>query len=127
MTLTFSIPGQFFPDQRLFYADAQTTSLLNGIRFLNETVAYAVDAVNHRVLQLEVEENAEGSPTVVGSSVFCADPTMLQPNDLTLSRVGTVFTSGMRWLADTNDTHGDIWSCTKNGEVIWSSIKFLVS
>ncbi|OXA61124.1 gluconolactonase [Folsomia candida] len=108
--------GQFHPQQRLFYADPVPNTHFNGIRFLNDNTAYTVDVANHRVLQLTVNEYPDG-PTVVGSSVFCADPTMLQPNDLTLSKLGTVFTSGMRWLQDTNDTHGDIWSCLQNGEV----------
>jgi len=107
--------GRAFPSQRLFYSDALTSSLLNGIRFLNANTAFAVDAVNHRVLKLNVVEDGEGT-SVESSSVYCSDPEMLQPNDLTLSRTGTVFTSGMRWISDTDDTHGDIWSCTPSGQ-----------
>jgi sugar lactone lactonase YvrE len=102
--------GRVSPSQRLFYSDSLKNSLLNGIRFLDSNTAFAADAVNHRVLQLNVVEDGEGT-FVDSSSVFCSDPTMLQPNDLTLSVTGTVFTSGMRWLSDTDNTHGDIWSC----------------
>jgi len=106
--------GQVYPSQGLFYADEVVSSLLNGIRFLNSSRAYVVDAVNHRVLQLDV--NVEN--VVTASRVFCSDQQMLQPNDLTLSiRAGTVITSGMRWLADSDDTHGDLYSCLADGRV----------
>jgi gluconolactonase len=108
--------GQIYPTQRLFYSDSLKNSLLNGIRFLNDHTAFAVDAVNHRVLRLNVVDTSEGV-SVDSSTVFCSDPNMLQPNDLTLSRTGTVFTSGMRWISDTDNTHGDIWSCTLSGQV----------
>lgn len=42
---------------------------------------------------------------------------MINPNDLTLSKTGTVYTSGMNWVDDTDDTDGDIWSCLPNGTV----------
>lgn len=109
--------GQVHPKQRLFYEDEFQTSLLNGIRFLNENTTYVADAVNHRILELSL--TLKGEDTVVtGSRVFCASQQMLQPNDLTLAlKTGTVITSGMQWLADTNDTHGDIWACLPNGQV----------
>ncbi|CAL8118665.1 unnamed protein product [Orchesella dallaii] len=109
--------GQVYPSQGLFYTDEVLSSLLNGIRFLSSSRAYVVDAVNHRVLQLDVN-TSENASVVTGSTVFCSDQQMLQPNDLTLSiRAGTVITSGMRWIADTDDTHGDIWVCLPDGRV----------
>lgn len=108
---TFQL-GQITPSQKLFYRDSNESSLLNGIRFLNSKTAFVADAVNHRVLKLTLDKSEN-----IRSENYCSDPTMLQPNDITLSSTGTIFTSGMKWLADTNDTHGDIWSCRQDGTV----------
>jgi len=105
--------GQVAPEQKLFFRDTDQSSYFNGIRYLNSETAFIADVVNHRILKLTVQPDN----VVSKSEVFCSDPNMLQPNDLTLSVTGTVFTSGMRWLADTNNTHGDIWSCLPNGTV----------
>jgi sugar lactone lactonase YvrE len=111
--------GQAFPAQRLFYSDELRNSLLNGIRFYNSSTAYVVDAVNHRVLALNITEEADDQTKVIDSTVFCSSNDMLQPNDLTLSiRTGAVFTSGMQWLSNTNETHGDIWACLQNGRTV---------
>lgn len=105
--------GQVFPQQRLFYRDINRSSYFNGIRFLNSATAFIADAENHRVLKLTV-----GPGNVVSnSSNYCSDVNMIQPNDITLSKTGTVFTSGMKWLPDTNNTDGDIWSCLPDGTV----------
>lgn len=104
--------GQVAPSQKLFYRDRNESSLLNGIRFLNSKTAFVADAVNHRVLKLTLNENDR-----ILSEDYCSSPEMIQPNDITLSFSGTIFTSGMRWLADTNSSHGDIWSCKQDGTV----------
>lgn len=103
--------GQVFPQQRLFYSDTNTGSFFNGIRFLNSVTALVADVTNHRILKLTV---GDGN-VVTNSTNYCSDANMLQPNDLTVSKTGTVFTSGMNWLADTDDTDGDIWSCLPHG------------
>lgn len=108
--------GQVAPHQRLFYSDSLQSSLLNGIRFVNQSLAYIADAVNHRVLKLNLQEEG-GNSVVTSSGVFCTDSTMLQPNDLTLAlKTGVIITSGMKWLADTDNTKGDIWACLPSGE-----------
>lgn len=103
--------GQMFPQQRLLYRDVNTASFFNGIRFLNSETALVADVTNHRVLKLTVD--ATGN--VTSNSNYCSDMTMIQPNDLTVSRSGTVFTSGMNWIANTGNTDGDIWSCLPDG------------
>ncbi|KAJ6647302.1 Gluconolactonase [Pseudolycoriella hygida] len=103
--------GQVYPQQRLFYADVNQLSFFNGIRFLNSTTALVADVANHRVLQLSLG----AGNTVTGNKNYCSDMRMLQPNDLTLSKTGTVFTSGMNWIDDTDDKDGDIWSCLPDG------------
>lgn len=108
---TFQL-GQVSPHQELFYRDLNESSLLNGIRFLNARTAFVADAVNHRVLKLTLDDR-----NGIRSENFCSDAEMIQPNDITLSADGTIFTSGMKWKADTNSTHGDIWSCRQDGTV----------
>lgn len=108
---TFQL-GHVTPSQKLFYRDNNESSLLNGIRFLNSKIAFVADAVNHRVLKLTLDETDQ-----IRSENYCSNPEMIQPNDIALSSSGTIFTSGMKWLADTNDTHGDIWSCRQDGTV----------
>lgn len=108
---TFQL-GQVSPSQKLFYRDSNESSLLNGIRFLNSKIAFVADAVNHRVLKLTLDERGQ-----IRSENYCSDPQMIQPNDITLSSSGTIFTSGMKWLANTNSSNGDIWSCRSDGTV----------
>jgi len=103
--------GQAFPTQEILYSDPSTNSYVNGIRFLSNTTAYVADVVNHRVIQLTLAK-VNSSWTVTGNSTFCANQSMLQPNDLTVSSNGVVFTSGMNWVSDTDDQDGDIWSCS---------------
>lgn len=104
--------GQVFPQQKLFYNDTNLDSYFNGIRFFNSESAFVADK-NHRVLKLNL-----GPGTVVLSSEnFCTDSRMIEPNDLTISVKGTIYTSGMNWVDDTNEFDGDIWSCLPNGTV----------
>lgn len=104
--------GQVYPLQRLFYSDTNRDSFFNGIRFLNSESAFVADK-NHRVLKL----NVGPGNVVLSSENFCSDPTMIEPNDLTVSVTGTIFTSGMNWIDDTDEFDGDIWSCHPNGTV----------
>lgn len=105
--------GQMYPQQKLFYSDILTSSYLNGIRFLNSATAFIADATSHRILKLTVDSGN----VVTNSSTYCSDMNMIQPNDITLSKTGTVFTSGENYVANTDDTDGDIWSCLPDGTV----------
>lgn len=104
------------PYQQLFFADPQGNTYYNGIRFFNDREAFATDMANHRVVRLSLETTANAT-TVIGSSTFCQNSNMLQPNDLAIARSGIVFLSGMNWSDNTVDTDGDIWSCTPQGDV----------
>lgn len=108
---TFQL-GEITPSQKLFYRDSNESSLLNAIRFSNAKTAYVADAVNHRVLKLTLNDGNR-----IQSENFCSNPEMIQPNDITLSSSGTIFTSGMKWSPDSNNTNGDIWSCKQDGTV----------
>ncbi|KAG4073213.1 hypothetical protein HA402_005748 [Bradysia odoriphaga] len=109
--------GQFFPGQQFVFADPQANTYYNGIRFFNDREAFATDMVNHRVVRLTLETIAN-TTTVTGSSTFCQNSNMLQPNDLAISRSGIIFLSGMNWSDNTVDTDGDIWSCTPQGTAL---------
>lgn len=104
--------GQVYPHQRLLHRDDNHNSFFNGIRFFDSRTAYVADK-NHRVLKL----NLGADNIVLSSEDFCHDPTMIEPNDLTISVTGTIYTSGMNFQDDTYDNDGDIWSCHPNGTV----------
>lgn len=104
--------GQIYPQQKLFYTDTNHDSYFNGIRFLNAESAFAADK-NHRVLKL----NLGPGNVVLSSENFCSDSRMIEPNDLTISVTGMVYTSGMNWVDDTDEFDGDIWSCNPNGTI----------
>ncbi|KAG4079863.1 hypothetical protein HA402_014994 [Bradysia odoriphaga] len=104
--------GQVFPQQKLFYNDSNLNSFFNGIRFYDSESAFVADK-NHRVLKL----NVGPGNVVLSSEDFCADSRMIEPNDLVVSVTGTVYTSGMNWIDDTNEFDGDVWSCLPNGTV----------
>jgi len=105
--------GQLWPSQRIIYQDPITSTYFNGIRFVNETTAFVVDK-RQRVLKLQLEIQ-DGQTVVNGSTVFCQNSSMIEPNDLTFSRSGTLFLSGQNWVPDANATDGDVWSCTPDG------------
>ncbi|KAJ1979697.1 hypothetical protein H4R33_005652 [Dimargaris cristalligena] len=99
--------------QSLFYKDADATTWFNSMRFVKTSsgiVTYAGDVVGHRVLKLT---GAAGSLT---SSVFCQDPTMLQPNDMAAASTGDLFLSGMNYTATTTKGNGDLWWCNAQGQ-----------
>lgn len=76
------------------YTDPMTNSYYNGIWFLNLTLAYAADVVNHRVVELTLQVQG-GNSVVTSARNFCSSSFMLQPCAVAISRSGTVFTSGM--------------------------------
>ncbi|KAJ9057463.1 hypothetical protein DSO57_1022411 [Entomophthora muscae] len=105
--------GQIYPEQKLIFKDDRLKSFLNAIRFINSTTAFAADAANHHILKLKIDPVTN---LVVESSIFCSDPTMIQPNDLVLSSTGYIFTSGMRSIDNNTSTDGDIWVCSPSGQ-----------
>lgn len=104
--------GQITPQQKLFYIDDNHASFFNGIRFFNSQTAFVADK-NHRVLQI----NVDPGNVVSSSRTYCGNETMVEPNDLTISKSGTIYTSGQNWISDTDSTDGDIWSCLPDGTI----------
>ncbi|ORY00481.1 calcium-dependent phosphotriesterase [Basidiobolus meristosporus CBS 931.73] len=104
--------GQITP-QELFYEDKFTKgTALNALRFFikgDKAFAYAADYVNHRIVELTINEEE------IISRNFCSSPNMLQPNDIALSRKGFLYLSGMRWRPNNQAGDGDLWMCTPDG------------
>jgi sugar lactone lactonase YvrE len=99
--------GKASKPQAEFYRDNLTTSYVNGVRFVSKKVAYVAEVINHRVLKLDLNDSGK----VAASSVLCSDPTMIQPNDIAVTKGGVVFTSGSKFASTTTDKSGDIWVC----------------
>lgn len=102
--------GFYDLDQEEFFEDAKAT--FNGLRFLpsagRSRRALAADTSNHRVLQ--IEQSRDGAKP--SSRVFCADPAMVEPNDLAVAyRAGRIYTSGQNYTATTRVGDGDLWMC----------------
>lgn len=105
--------GQVYPEQKLIFKDGTPKAFLNAIRFLNPSTAFAADVANHQILKLDIDP---ASSLVTGSSVFCSDKSMIQPNDIVVSSTGFIFTSGMSFVDNNTSTDGDIWVCSPRGE-----------
>ncbi|KAG6548655.1 hypothetical protein Mapa_009809 [Marchantia paleacea] len=96
--------------QKEFFEDAIAT--FNGLRFLPSARAsrraLAADTTNNRVLQIE-QSTASAQPT---SRVFCTDPSMVEPNDLTVAyKAGRIYISGQNYTATTLVGDGNLWMC----------------
>ncbi|KAK9685710.1 hypothetical protein K7432_015406 [Basidiobolus ranarum] len=104
--------GQVTP-QELFYEDKFTKgTAFNALRFFiknDKTLAYAADYVNHRVVELTINDEE------IISKNFCTNANMLQPNDLALSKAGFIYLSGMKWRANGQAGDGDLWMCSPDG------------
>ncbi|KAJ3122102.1 hypothetical protein HK098_003124 [Nowakowskiella sp. JEL0407] len=102
--------------QSLKYADSDTSTGFNGIRFVcddgkTDKVFLAADVVNKRVV---IVQDKDGKSE---SKVFCSDLNMLQgvPNDLTVDLdKQRVYLSGQAWGSDTT-ADGEVWKCDKSG------------
>ncbi|CAG8502599.1 7669_t:CDS:2 [Ambispora gerdemannii] len=101
--------GQVLPTQQLFFR-GDNKSFFNSIRFLpsknkNEQIALTGDVLQHRVLK--IVKKGKNTKT----SVFCADPRIVQPNDLAVTKSGRVYLSGQNFTHDTKVGDGSLWLC----------------
>lgn len=91
----------------IFNASAEGVAnppLINGAKFLKDGRILVADANNSRVLSVKD----------ASASTFCADPAILQPNDLALSVniPDTIYLSGQNYTATTiAGEHGALWTC----------------
>ena len=91
--------------QEKSYVTLPGTSIGNGIRFDRQGMMYVADYVNHNVLRVD--------PKTRKISVFAHDGQMNQPNDLTISKDGTLFASDPNWGKST----GQIWRIDPKGNI----------
>ncbi|KAJ1966768.1 hypothetical protein IWQ62_002265 [Dispira parvispora] len=110
----------------LIYRDRDPNTWLNSVRSIRPPPGYKPhhlrlltgDVKGHRVLQLDyttrtADNLVPHSPVV---SVRCADPGMLQPNDIAVTSDGHVYLSGMNYTQDSTLGDGDLWWCSPEGK-----------
>ena len=87
------------------FVDMPEGSLANGIRFNRQGIAFLADHTGHNVLRLD--------PRTRRLDVFAHESTMNQPNDLVISRDGTLWASDPSWAKST----GQVWRIDLNRKV----------
>jgi gluconolactonase len=80
-------------------------SLANGIRFDRQGIAFVADHTGHNILRLD--------PGARKLDVFAHESTMSQPNDLAISRDGTLWASDPNWAKST----GQVWRIDRDAKV----------
>jgi len=87
------------------FIDMPAGSLANGIRFNRKGIAFLADHTGHNVLRLD--------PRTRQLDIFAHESTMNQPNDLAISRDGTLWASDPSWAKST----GQVWRIDRNRRV----------
>lgn len=80
-------------------------SLGNGIRFDKKGVMFVADYTGHSILRVNMKTRKV--------SVFAHEPTMNQPNDIAISRDGTLWASDPNWANST----GQVWRVDRKGKI----------
>lgn len=80
-------------------------SLGNGIRFDQKGMMFVADYTGHAILRV--------NPKTRKISVFAHEPAMNQPNDIAISRDGTLWASDPNWANST----GQIWRIDRKGNI----------
>ena len=81
-------------------------SLGNGIRFDQKGMMFVADYTGHAILRV--------NPKTRKVSVFAHEATMNQPNDIAISRNGTLWASDPNWANST----GQVWRIDRKGKII---------
>lgn len=98
--------GRVTPDGRAeVFLEMPAGSLGNGIRFDRAGLMYVADYTGHNVLRVD--------PRTKAVSILAHEPTMNQPNDLAISKTGTLWASDPDWKNST----GQVWRIDLNGRV----------
>jgi len=98
--------GRVSPDGRgEVFIEMPEGSLANGIRFNRQGIAFLADHTGHNVLRLD--------PRTRQLDVFAHEATMNQPNDLAMSRDGTLWASDPSWAKST----GQVWRIDRDRKV----------
>jgi sugar lactone lactonase YvrE len=98
--------GRVTPDGKgEVFVEMPAGSLGNGIRFDKKGLMFVADYTGHSILRVD--------PKTRKISVFAHEPTMNQPNDIAISRDGTLWASDPNWAKST----GQVWRIDRNGKV----------
>jgi sugar lactone lactonase YvrE len=99
--------GRVSPDGRAeVFVEMPAGSLANGIRFNKKGIAFLADYTGHNILRLD--------PKTKKIDVFAHIPTTAQPNDVAISKDGTLWASDPDWKAST----GQVWRIDLDGKVV---------
>ena len=91
--------------QGAVFVEMPAGSLGNGIRFDRHGVMFVADHTGHNILRID--------PVTHKIKVFAHEASMNQPNDIAISRDGTLWASDPNWAAST----GQVWSISRKGKV----------
>lgn len=80
-------------------------SLGNGIRFDKKGMMFVADYTGHSILRVD--------PKTRKVTIFGHEPTMNQPNDIAISRDGTLWASDPNWANST----GQVWRVDRKGKI----------
>ena len=98
--------GRVTPDGKgEVFVEMPDGSLGNGIRFDQKGMMFVADYTGHSILRLD--------PKTRKISVFAHEPTMNQPNDIAISRDGTLWASDPNWANST----GQVWRIDRKGKI----------
>jgi sugar lactone lactonase YvrE len=98
--------GRVTPDGKgEIFVEMPDGSLGNGIRFNRKGTMFVADYTGHNILRID--------PKTRKIEVFAHEATMNQPNDIAISKDGTLWASDPDWAKST----GQIWRIDRNGKV----------
>lgn len=75
----------------------------NGIRFLNDTILYVADYINHKIWSMNIN--------TLQMLVHASNPMMNQPNDIAIMKNGILFASDPNWKKG----NGQLWKINVDG------------
>jgi gluconolactonase len=98
--------GRVTPDGKgEVFVEMPEGSLANGIRFDKKGVMFVADYTGHNILRID--------PKTRKITTFAHEASMSQPNDIAISKDGTLWASDPNWNAKT----GQVWRIDKNGKM----------
>ncbi len=98
--------GRVTPDGKgEIFVEMPEGSLGNGIRFDRKGMMFVADHTGHTILLVD--------PKTRKINVFAHEPTMNQPNDIAISKDGTLWASDPNWANST----GQIWRIDTKGKI----------
>jgi gluconolactonase len=98
--------GRVTPDGKAeIFVEMPEGSLANGIRFNKKGIMFVADYTGHNILRI--------NPKTRKITTFAHESSMSQPNDIAISKDGTLWASDPNWANKT----GQVWRIDKNGKV----------